>query len=131
MRHIIALFGEAEKGNFSQLIHVSSLPQLADNLGNPPQESQGIPLAIQALLYQRELIYIRVKEEGFSFQDYMQGLKLLENRHLVSELHAVCLPGVGDNEIIEATSPICQLHNSLLILSQQDLYDYLTSLHLK
>ena len=122
----IALFGESEKGDFSSLHQISSVPQLADHLGNPPEDSQAIPLAIQALLFNHPLLFIRVREEGFSLADYMRGLKLLETQGSTLSIQALCLPGVGNPEIIHASRAICKLHRSLLIISEQDLYDYLT-----
>lgn len=127
MRHTIFLFGEAEKGDFCTPLICKSLPQLADTLGNPPGDSQGILYAVQALLYERELIFFRVKEEGFSTQDYMRGLKILQNKEVVNNLAAICMPGVGDSEIIHASTPVCYLHNSSLIINEKDLYDYLTT----
>lgn len=122
----IFLFGEAEKGEYCIPFTCKSLPQLADTFGNPPEESQGLIYAVQALLYERDLIYFRVKEEGFSIGDYMRGIKLLEDKTGFGELCAICMPGVGDAEIIEATGPICSLHRSLLITSEKDLYDFLS-----
>lgn len=126
MRRTVFLFGEAEKGEFCTPLFCHSLPQLAETLGNPPEESQGILYAVQAILYERELIFFRVKEEGFSIQDYQQGLKLLKNRAATFEIAAICMPGVGDVEILKATSPICHLHKSFLIVNEKDLYDFLT-----
>ncbi len=126
MRHTIFLFGEAEKGDFCTPLLCKSLPQLAETFGNPPEESLGLIYAVQALMFDRELIYFRVKEEGFSISDYMRGIRLLENKEVFRELTAICMPGVGDAEIIDATSPICCLYRSLLITSEKDLYDYLT-----
>lgn len=131
MRHTIFLFGEAEKGEFCTPILCKSLPHLAEILGNPPEQSQGILYAVQALLYERELIYFRVKEEGFSVQDYMRGLKILQNKEIVPILSAICMPGVGDNTIIDATNPVCVLHKSCLIITEKDLYDFLTVSQLK
>ena len=125
MKTTICLFGEAEKGDFGCPIFCRSLAHLADSLGNPPQESLGIFYAIQALLYQRELLFCRVREEGFSTKDYMQGLKHLQNQ--TSKLQAIVIPGVGDTEIIEAALSTCSLYKSLLILTEKDLYDYLTN----
>ncbi len=125
-KHSIFLFGEAEKGDFCTPLLLKSLPQLAEICGNPPPESLGISYAVQALLYERELIYFRVKEEGFSISDYMRGLKLLENPGLFRNLTAICMPGVGDEEIISASCSICSLHKSFLITSEKDLYDFLT-----
>ncbi len=126
MRRKIFLFGEAEKGEFCTPLLCKSLPQLAETFGNPPQESLGILYAVQALMYERELIYFRVKEEGFSIPDYMRGIRLLENKEAFHDLAAICMPGVGDAGIIDATSPICSLYRSLLITTDKDLYDYLT-----
>jgi|SRR5579863_3633140 hypothetical protein len=126
MRHTIFLFGEAEKGEFCTPHLCRSLPQLAETFGNPPEESLGLLYAVQALLFERNLIYFRVQEEGFSTCDYMRGLCLLKNKEAFHPLTAICMPGVGDAEIIDATSPICSLHHSLLITSEKDLYDYLT-----
>lgn len=126
MRHVVFLFGEAERGDFCTPLFCRSLPQLADTLGNPPEESLGIFYAVQAILYQRELIYFRVKEEGFSTQDYLRGLKLLQNKEINIEPSAICMPGVGDEEIISAITPVCSLYKSFLITNERDLYDYLT-----
>lgn len=125
MRHVVALFGEAEKGQFKTPYFLKSLSQLVDLLGHPPTESEGLFFAIQALLFERELIYFRVAEEGFSPIDYFNGLRLLEDRELIKRLHAVCLPGVGDTEILSASQNVCQIHRSFLITSQKDLFDYL------
>lgn len=124
---IMALFGAAEKGAFKTPHYLKALPQLVDYLGNPPQETEGLFYAIQAILYQREILYFRVLEEGFSRQDYLHGLKYLENRNKVKQVHALCLPGVGDAEILAATQNVCEIHKSLLITNQKDFYDYLTS----
>jgi hypothetical protein len=124
MRHTIALFGESEKGQFQKPYIVHELPQLIDLLGNPPRESEGLFFAIQALLYKRELIYFRVEQEGFSISDYMVGFKYLEK---VETLSALCLPGVGDPMILEASAPLSELHKSHLISTEKDLFDYLRS----
>lgn len=127
MRHTVALFGESEKGQFQKPYIVRELSELIDHLGNPPPESEGLFFAIQALLYERELIYFRVIEEGFSKEDYFSGLKFLENQAKIKQLHALCLPGVGTPEILHATKTVCEMHKSSLITTQKDLYDYLTS----
>lgn len=126
MKQTVALFGEAEKGAFKTPHRLRKLPQLMDLLGNPPQESQGLFFAIQALLYNRELIFFRVAEEGFSQIDYFHGLKVLEDREKIKKLHALCMPGVGDPGILSASESVCQIHKSLLITNQKDLYDFLT-----
>lgn len=127
MAHTIALFGEAEKGEYRTAYFCQTLSQLSENLGHPPENSLGLYYAVQALLFRRNLIFFRVKEEGFSVQDYLLGIRFLENKQLVSSLSAICLPGVGDMEILDATEPVCCLYKSFLITTESDLYDFLTS----
>jgi hypothetical protein len=128
MLHTIALFGEAEKGEYQTAYYCRSLDDLVNYLGQPPSDSLGVHYAIQALMYQRELLFIRVREEGFSIQDYLNGIQLLENQHIVRQLSAICLPNVGDGAIIDASTPLCRMYRSILITTEADLYDYLTSL---
>lgn len=125
--YTMALFGEAEKGEYRTAYFCRSLDQLLDVFGNPPPQSRGLHYAVQALLYHRDLIFFRVREEGFSHQDYMLGLKDLKNLSFLN-ISAICLPGVGDTEIIEAISPICAMYHSILITNEADFYDYLTEL---
>jgi hypothetical protein len=126
MRYTIALFGEAEKGQFHTPYVLNHLPQLIDLLGNPPEESSGLFFAVQALLYDREVIYFRVQEEGFNKTDYMLGFKYLETQEKTKRIHALCLPGVGDHEILGAADISRTIHKTHLIMTQKDLYDYLT-----
>lgn len=126
------MFGEAEKGDFRTAYFCRSLSELVDHLGHPPQGSTGLHYAVQTLLFRHRLVFFRVEEEGFSREDYLLGLEFLERQQLIADLSAICLPGVGDHEIIEASSPLCSQYNSLLITSEPDLYDYLTgTLHPK
>ena len=129
-RQTVALFGEAEKGEIGFPLFMKSLPHLNDILGHPPPESRGIFFAVQFLLYEQEVIFIRVKEEGFSTKDYLKGMKLLQNKKDFSQLTALCLPGVGDARILDATHPVTEAHEALIITTERDLYDYLTSLQL-
>lgn len=124
----IALFGEAEKGAFRTPTCCESVAQLLEVFGHPPKQSYGIFFAIQALMYHHLLLFFRVREEGFSHDDYFMGLNLLQKQMIVPQIAALCLPGVGDHEIIEAITPICNAHHSVLILSEADLYDYLTEI---
>lgn len=121
----LALFGEAEKGEFQVPYFCKSLEQLVEYLGNPPPESRGLYYAVQALLYQRDLFFFRVKEEGFSQSDYLCGFQFLKKRELMKEITALCLPGVGDGEIIHATDSLCEPYHTILIMTESDLYDYL------
>lgn len=126
MRHRIFLFGEAAQGEWCTPLRLNSLPDLYERLGEPPSESQGIDYAVQALLCNRDCIFYRVKEEGFSKEDYLKGIKLLDNHGHKMSLSAIFIPGVGDKHIIEEISPVCQKLKTVLILTQKDLYDYLT-----
>lgn len=121
----IAFFGESEKGRFHYPYYCYSLHQMVETLGNSPEESLGLTFAIQALMYEREIIYFRVSEEGFSIHDYMKGFEILKDINKTKKLSAVCLPRVGDNKIIDSVEPISKLHKSLIITTQKDLFDYL------
>lgn len=128
MRYSVAIFGEAERGSFHTAFFCQSLEQLESHLGSPPDNSFGLHFAIQALLFERNLIFFRVKEEGFSVPDYLHGLHQLETQHLFSNVRAIGMPGVGDTQIINASEALCDIYKSLLITSEADLYDYLTNL---
>jgi hypothetical protein len=125
MEKTVALFGEAEKGEFRTAYYINSLPQLIDYLGNPPPGSQALYHAIQAIMLGQSLIFFRVEEEGFSFDDYILGLNFLRNKKLVPKLDAVSCPGLSEPKIIEAAVMICRIHNSVLLARESDLYDYI------
>lgn len=122
----IALFGESEKGDYSRGYFCQSLPQMLDYLGNPPPESKGLYFGIQSLLFERNVLFFRVREEGFSQEDYFTGLSYLRKQNLLTRIIGICAPGVGDIEIINAIIPICHYYHSILITSESDFYDYLT-----
>ena len=129
MIYTIALFGEAEKGEFQTAYFCENLQQLDEFFGNPPSNSRGIHYAVQALLFKRQLIYFRVLEEGFSIQDYLTGVRLLEEQRLIPQINAVCIPGVGDPSLYNAFQPLCNLYKSIIITNEADFYDFLTSHH--
>lgn len=124
--YTVALFGEAERGEYHRPFLCQTVGQLLDLFGNPPLNSHGLYYAIQALLYNRALLFFRVREEGFSYDDYLFGLHLLKRQTFVEGIDALCLPGVGNLEIIGAMTPIIELYHSLLIVNESDFYDYLT-----
>lgn len=126
--YTIALFGEAERGDYQTAYFCQNLPQLVDSLGNPPPLSLGLYYAVQVLLFHRNLLFFRVREEGFSQQDYLVGLGLLEKQNLIAHVDAICLPGVGCSSIIQAMTPFCKTHHSILLTTEPDLYDYLTEI---
>jgi hypothetical protein len=127
MEHLVFLFGEAEKGQLCRPTPCRSLLELADMFGNPPQESQGLFYAVQALLFNRRLIYFRIEEEGFSIDDYKRGMHILRMREIQGRPSAICMPGVGDACLIDEMSEICFLFHCILITTEKDFYDYLTN----
>lgn len=123
----IALFGEAEKGEFHTGYQCDSLPQLENLFGHPPRGTQGLYFAIQSILYHYHLIFFRVKEEGFSLSDYLIGFKTLQESPLISHIVAIGVPGVGDKEVLEAATPLILTYHPILITSEADFYDYIMS----
>lgn len=123
----IALFGESEKGDFHTGYYCTSLDQVVDCLGNAPPDTQGLYYATQVLLFQKDLLFFRVHEEGFSVVDYFKGLEYLQGLSLqkMHPLAAICAPGVGSDEIIEDILSLCTLYNSIFLTNEADLYDYL------
>src|SRR5690606_38386883 len=115
-----------EKRDYHSAYLCHGLAQVLDNLGHPPPCTLGMIYAVQALLYNRDSLFFRVREEGFSPQDYLSGLHFLEKKRVPAPISAICLPGVGNTEIIEAVVPVCATHHSLLITNEADFYDYLT-----
>ncbi len=126
MDNVIAVFGEAEKGDFSTGYFCNTLAELVDYCGNAPSESRGLYFAVQGLLYQRQILFFRVQEEGYSEQDYLLGLKLLKEQQKLPHLEAIGIPGVGSSKIIQAVTPICHIYNSILLTTEADFFDYLT-----
>lgn len=125
-RPTIVVFGAAEKGPFGTPLPIPSLENLLDSLGHPPAHSEGLSCAIQTLLHHYNLIYFRVEEEGFSTEDYIRGLKLLRQQPLKVPVTAISMPGVGQHELIHIATPVCHFYHSILLISEKDLYDYLT-----
>ena len=127
MSYTIVLFGEAEKGEYKTAYYCESLEQLDQYFGNPPNQSKGLYYAVQAILFRHHLIFFRVPEEGYSQEDYLFGVKLLEEQTLIAHLDAIFVPGLGDPLVLNALQPILKLHHSILITTESDFYDYLTS----
>lgn len=123
----IVLFGETEKGEFNTPYFFYSLPELVASLGNPPPDTRGLYYAVQALLYHYNLIFFRVKDEGYSYPDYLSAFNLLLHHKLTDHLLAICAPGVGDRQIIDAMIPVCGKYHSIVMTNEADFYDYLTS----
>ncbi|PCI77823.1 hypothetical protein COB21_02380 [Candidatus Aerophobetes bacterium] len=122
----IALFGEAQRGNFSRLVTLHTLEKLHDTFGMPPPLSKGIWLSIQ-LLMQNEIIYFyRIEEEGFSYPHYHEGLKLLDSQQTQYPLKALCMPGLGDRIMVGKATEFCKKHSIIFLCTEEDFYDYVT-----
>lgn len=120
---LIALFGEAEKGAFHKGVLCSTLPQLEDYFGHPPEGTLGLYFAIQALLYDYKLIFFRVEQEGFSTPDYIRGFDTLASSDLIKDVLAIGIPGVGDIEVLDAAKPLIDVYHQILITTERDFYD--------
>lgn len=126
MKHLISIFGVAEQGDMYRHIHIKSLQDMLLTLGHGVESGTAIELAVQSLMYERAILFYRVKEEGYEEDAYLKGLTELKKKELKSPLSALALPGVGNQEIINEAVAICKKEGSLLIMNQKDLYDYLT-----
>ncbi|AHK63615.1 hypothetical protein BOKEGFJH_00736 [Chlamydia avium] len=127
MKFTIALFGEAEKGSYDVAYLCHSAADLYDHLGSSQKITKsGISLAIQALMYNYDVLYFRVREEGYCVDSYFFGLHFLNTQTTLKNIIAMGLPGVGDQYLIEASKSLCQKYKSLLLFFEQDFYDLLT-----
>ena len=124
---VVALFGEAEKGDLNTIYFCNSVEQLFDFFGNPPNETEGLFYAIQTLLLGKSLIYFRVHEEGISHKDYLFGLHLLRrSSQEIPHVGALFLPRVGAKMVIDEGLSLCHEQRGLLIIQENDFYDYIT-----
>lgn len=124
---VIALFGAAEKGELKTAYYCKDVLQLFEHFGEPPEETSGLYFAIQALLYGKPLVYFRVQVEGVSTEDYLYGLDFLYDlHHPLIALQALFLPGVASKKLLDVGVRLCKSHRSLLIMNENDFYDFLT-----
>ncbi len=125
-KRTVIIFGESKEGKAQNLFFINSLPNLAVGLGEPTATGVGIHMAIQALLLKKEVLFYKVTEEGFNADQYLFGFKLLEKESQNLSIAAIALPGVGSSEILDIAKNQCELHKTLLILNESDLYDFMT-----
>lgn len=123
MKSTFALFGEAEKGDYNKALLCHSQEDIDLYLG---QKTPGISLATQALSHGYDVLFFRVKEEGFSIDNYVFGLHFLNTNAQTFNLVAISLLGVGDFYVIEAARSLCQKYHCFLFISDKDLYDLAT-----
>ena len=125
----VATFGESGKGEFRTAYFCHDILQLYEKIGEPVEGAAAIDFAVQALLQRQNVIFFRIAEEGFSEEDYLAGLRFLGNTDLVQGVNAVYLPGVGTERVIQQAIEVCELHNSILVMNEADLYDYMTDVY--
>ncbi len=130
MNKTVLLFGESEKGEIGSLYYISTMEELNKSLGNPPVGSKGLFFGVKSILLQYNLIYVRVKEEGFSTKDYLKGINSLQKYGRIENLLAIFIPGVGDGKIIDPLCYFARNNHAIVVTSESDLYDYLTSIQL-
>lgn len=125
---LVTLAGEAEHGEICRGYLCSSLIELWDIFGEPPNESEGLIFAVQSLLLGKKVLYYRIDEEGFSKEEYDICLKNLDtvipNN---TSLGALFLPKVGSIELIQMSLHVCLRHTGILIMTEKELFDYLTA----
>lgn len=119
----IAIFGQSEKALPWSLSEIRSLPELIDKVGHPPADSCGLIIAIQSLMYEKEVLYYCVAEEGLDPEDYQRGLTDLLSRPKHYNLEAIALPGVSDPLILEEAKKVAKVHPCSLIIGEKDLFD--------
>ncbi len=123
----VTLFGEAEKGELCIGRFCSTLWQLWDSFGEPPENTEGLFYAIQSLNFGKPVLYFRVEEEGSSLEDYEIALSGLESSiPEQTKIGAIFLPKMGARKVISHCLHICVRHAGLLIMTNKDLFDYLT-----
>lgn len=123
---MIFIFGQAEKGVFCRPTYLKNVVDLLHNFGHPPELTSGISFAVQSLLLKKPCIFYRVEEEGYSLNDYLKGLDILKSDWENVKLEAIGMPGVGNPRVIENTERFCLKKRSLILVTQTDLFDYLT-----
>lgn len=124
---MIAIFGEAEIGSFKSLITLNSIPELTDKLGRPTKKGIGIHMAIQAILYDREILYYRIpNEEEPSCKEYLHGLNLLGRSTFINPLVAIALPAVNHRDILYRAKHLCHHCKILFLPNERDLYNFIS-----
>lgn len=124
---MLFIFGQSEKGVLCRPTLCYQLPELFQFFGHAPEMSQGLYLAIQSLLFQKPCIFFRVEEEGYSVKDYLKGLDILKSDWQSIHIEAIGMPGVANGDILEKTERLFHKRRSLILLTEKDLFDYLTS----
>lgn len=102
----------------------SDLEELSLVLGEPIEGRSGVKDGIQALLYQYQLMFFRVQQEGLSVEDYYQGFAWIQKSRM--PITAMKLPGVGSRGLLASANTICLQKGSILVIDEIDFYDFAT-----
>ncbi len=121
----VLIFGEAKRGEFLKLFYINTLPELSTFLGEPTDEGIGIHMAIQSLLFHKKVLFIKVAEEGYSFDHYSLGFKEIEKKQELL-ISAIALPGVGSSKIVKEATLLAKKKKAIILLTEKDLYDLMT-----
>ncbi len=121
MEDLVAIFGQASKGPLGKPCFFASFEQVYFTLGEPPEDSFGIPFLLQILSLQKMACFFRVKEEGVIEKSYLQGFSFLEKKK--DRILACFLPKVGEKKILKKAGDL----SKNLFLLEEDFFDYLSS----
>ncbi len=121
MEKLIVIFAEATKGDLGKPYFLSSLEELYTTLGEPPEDSLGIPFLIKMLSTSKKVCFFRVKEEGVIEESYQKGFSFLSRRK--QEIFACFMPKVSEKKTIRELVFL----KPFLFFTEKDLFDYLSS----
>lgn len=122
----VVIFGEAQVGPYMRFSSCKDLAELMECFGEPPDNTMGLHYAVKALLSEKPCIFFRVTEEGYSVEEYYCGLQNLDKipDHTFS---AIFIPGMSNQEFVNAALRYCHLHQHLLFMNPADFYDWMVS----
>lgn len=122
---MLFIFGESEKGVLCRPTLCNTIVDLFQNFGHPPEGANGLFCATQTVLMKKPCVFFRVKEEGYSLDDYLKGLDILKNDWKGVTLQGIGIFGCSDKDVIEKTERLCLQRRSLILINQSDLFDIL------
>jgi hypothetical protein len=122
----IVIFGKASNAKPGKFYKIKDLEQLLDKIGMPIDETVGVHLAVQTLLYKYPVLFYPVIEEGTSKKCYDDGMKKLVKSKMANEIIAIVMPGFGSRPVLDQALDLCAEKKCVLILNEEDFYDFLS-----
>lgn len=122
---MIACFGQTSKGRFGQPYYLKNAKSILSILGKVPEDTLGMPFALEMLKAHKDILFFRVAEEGLSLDDYLRGLQFLKKNCIQKRLLGIYLSGCFDKEVVSLAVRICNWHKSILLATQKEMIDYL------